>query len=155
MKYRAFRVPVSGGEPEEELNHFLSSHRVAGIEKHFVSDGQNSFWAFSLSYQEGGVAEPSSRRGRVDYRETLDEEEFGVFAELRNLRKQLSDREGVPPYALFTNEQLARMIRQRVRTKEALGSIAGIGPARVEKYGEAFLEVLSGLSDPPRGGSEP
>jgi hypothetical protein len=35
------------------------------------------------------------------------------------------------------------MIRRRVRTAAALKEIPGVGDARVEKYGAAFLAILS------------
>ena len=43
-------------------------------------------------------------------------------------------------YGVFTNEQLAEMVRQRAGTKAALKGIEGVGEARVEKYGAAVLE---------------
>ena len=54
----------------------------------------------------------------------------------------IAEREGVPPYALFNNDQLAAMVRTKVRTKEDMGRIDGVGPGRIEKYAESFLEVL-------------
>jgi superfamily II DNA helicase RecQ len=78
----------------------------------------------------------------VDYREVLSAAEFQVYAHLRALRKTLADRDGVPAYALFTNDQLAAMVRQRVDSAAALGRIDGVGPARVEKYGATFLDAL-------------
>ena len=57
--------------------------------------------------------------------------------------RHLPEREGVPAYALFTNEQLAAMVRSRVGTATGLGAIEGVGKSRIEKYGAAFLELLS------------
>lgn len=65
-----------------------------------------------------------------------------MFARLRALRKTLAEQEGVPAYALFTNEQLAGMVQRRVRTVGDLREIDGVGEARVEKYGGAFLDIL-------------
>jgi superfamily II DNA helicase RecQ len=65
-----------------------------------------------------------------------------VFARIRTLRKELAEGEGVPPYALFTNEQLAEMVQRRVQTAAALREIAGVGEARVEKYGQPLLRLL-------------
>jgi superfamily II DNA helicase RecQ len=72
----------------------------------------------------------------------LSEQAFAVFARLRSLRKELAESEGIPAYALFTNEQLAEMVQRRVQTAAALREIAGIGEARIEKYGETFLRLL-------------
>ncbi len=77
----------------------------------------------------------------------LSERDFAQFAELRNLRKALAEREGLPAYALFTNEQLAEMVRRRVDSVAAMGKIEGVGPARLEKYGEAFVQALRRLQE--------
>jgi len=59
---------------------------------------------------------------------------------------------GVPPYAVFTNEQLAEMVRRPVQTLAGLAGIDGVGAARVEKYGPAVLEILRVA---PRGPAPP
>lgn len=41
---------------------------------------------------------------RIDYKDVLSERDFALYAQLRNLRKFLSEQEGVPTYALFTND---------------------------------------------------
>ena len=74
---------------------------------------------------------------KVDYKEVLKPEDFEVFSRLRDWRKAEAEQEGVPVYGVFTNEQLAEMVRQRAGTKAALKGIAGVGEARVEKYGAA------------------
>ena len=89
---------------------------------------------------ESGPVSP--RKGKIDYREVFNEPDFALFARLRNLRKTLAEQEGVPAYALFTNEQLAAMVHQRVTSKAALSAIDGVGTARIDKYGEAFLALL-------------
>ncbi len=141
---RFFMIPLQEmRRAADELNGFLSNHRILSVERHFVPDGINSAWAICVTYL------PSSERpagekpaGRVDYREVLSDADFQVFARLRSLRKTLAEQEGVPAYALFTNEQLADMVRQKVTSVSALEQINGVGPARTKKYGAAFLEVL-------------
>ena len=59
-------------------------------------------------------------------------EEFDVFSQLRQLRKEMAEAEAVPVYALFTNEQLAQMVQRRCRTKSELLGIEGVGEAKVE-----------------------
>jgi superfamily II DNA helicase RecQ len=50
-----------------------------------------------------------------------------VFAKLRDLRKEISQMDAVPVYAIFTNEQLAQMVETRVTSSAGLGAIDGIG----------------------------
>jgi superfamily II DNA helicase RecQ len=71
----------------------------------------------------------------------LDEPTFKIFARLRDLRKKLAEEERLPAYAVFTNEQLAEIAKARCATPAELGKLEGIGPARVEKYGEAVIAV--------------
>lgn len=143
MLLRFFTVPVCDGEvAAEEVNRFLAGHRIIAIDRQFVHDGSNSAWALCVTYVEPSNRAAAAERSKIDYREVLAEPDFAVFARLRALRKTLSDREGVPAYALFTNEQLAEMVQRRVRTTTALREIDGIGEARAEKYGEEFLGIL-------------
>ena len=51
---------------------------------------------------------------------------------------------------MFTNEQLAEMVQKRTVSAASLREIAGIGEARVEKYGEAFLAILKDAALPER-----
>src|SRR5208282_989818 len=101
-----------------------------------------------VSFDDGGTRPISAKRGKVDFKDVLSEPEFAVFARLRALRKELADGEGVPAYALFTNEQLAEMVRRRVTSRATLGEVPGVGDARIEKYGEKFLRILTDAALP-------
>ena len=79
----------------------------------------------------------------MDYKEVLKPEEFEVFSRLRDWRRAVADKEGVPVYTIFTNEQLAQMVQKKVNSKAALKEIEGVGEVRVEEYGEALLQVMS------------
>lgn len=147
-----------GEQQAEELNQFLAAHRILAIDRQFIQDGPNSAWALSVTYIEPGSRPPPTiRRGKIDYREILSEPDFAVFAKLRALRKTLADREGVPAYALFTNEQLAEMVQRRVVTATGLREIQGVGEARVDRHGEAFLAILRAevpAAMPPAGNDD-
>src|SRR5258708_6077792 len=154
MQFRFFTIPVhDSGGAAEELNRFLNAHRILAVERHLLADAANSAWVVCVSFDEAGAARrtvPASPRGpKVDYREVLSEPEFAVFARLRALRKPQADQEGVPPYAVFTNEQLARIVQDRIVTVTGLRELQGVGESRAEKYGAAFLAVIQGAALPP------
>lgn len=145
MHMQFFTIPIAAPQAAAEtLNAFLATHRTVHVERHFVADGVNSVWSICVSYVEGESRPPAEKRQqkKVDYREVLSEADFAAFAKLRVLRKTLAEQEGVPAYALFTNEQLADMVRRPALSMEALAAIDGVGQARVEKYGVAFLQLL-------------
>jgi superfamily II DNA helicase RecQ len=145
MHQRFFTIPVHGGAAaEEDLNRFLAGHRIVAIDRAFVQDGANSAWSLCVGFEPAGEGRPQdAKRSRsIDYREVLNEQDFAVYARLRSLRKELAEKEGVPAYAICTNEQMAEMVRRRVQTASALREIPAVGDARAEKYGEAFLKLL-------------
>ena len=78
---------------------------------------------------------PGQAGAKVDYRAELDAATFAMFSRLREARKLLAEKEGLPPYALFTNEQLAEVARRLPRSLGALREISGIGEARAESLG--------------------
>ncbi|WP_089945525.1 HRDC domain-containing protein [Candidatus Entotheonella palauensis] len=144
MKMQFFSIPVLDPESAgHALNVFLASHHVVQVDRQFVADGAGSMWSVCVSYIDGeGRPEPEKRQKRIDYREVLPAHEFAVFDKLRTLRKELADAEGVAAYNLFTNKQLADMIRRRIVSLAGLKSLDGVGDGRVEKYGKAFLRIL-------------
>lgn len=150
MRVDFFMIPVqAGAEATEDLNRLLSSARILTVDRQFVADGAGSFWSVCVVSQTGplrtGKAQ-TGKKGAVDYRDVLSAGDFAVYAKLRDLRKQLAEREAVPPYAVFTNEQLAAIVQGRVDSLTALKKIDGIGDSRAEKYGKSVLTLLSGLS---------
>jgi superfamily II DNA helicase RecQ len=156
MHVRFFTIPVHGGEDAaEELNRFLTTHRVVAIDRELIHDGAGSVWAVSVTVVQG-ESRPRIPK-KIDYKDVLSETDFALYARLRSLRKMLADQEGVPSYALFTNEQLAEMVQGRVRTAGGLREIHGVGDARVKKYGDAFLDILRAavaVDAPPNGADE-
>lgn len=147
MQFRVFTLPIhDAGEAADALNGFLNAHRILSVDRGLIQDGSNSVWSICVTYEPATAAETRSqgtpKRNRVDYREILNDEEFAVFLKLRAVRKDIADKEGIPPYGVFTNDQLAELIRRRVESKQSLQEIAGIGSARIDKYAEAVLPIL-------------
>jgi superfamily II DNA helicase RecQ len=144
-----FTIPTLHPEPSaSELNQCLATQRVAQVEKSFVADGAASHWAVCVTLVDAQGDRPglrgdaNRRRGAVDYRELLSAEEFALYDRLRSARKQAAEADGLPTYAVFTNEQLAAMVRGRVNSAAALAGIDGVGDGRVARYGPAFLPML-------------
>jgi superfamily II DNA helicase RecQ len=148
MQFKFFMIPASNAvEAEAELNAFVRSHRVLTVNRQLVADGQASYWAVAVEYLDGkpgqGKAAGGGERSRVDYKDVLDEQQFAVFSRLRDLRKEIAETEGLPIYVIFTNEQLAEMVRSKVTSKAAMSKIEGVGEGKVTKYAERFLAVLA------------
>ncbi len=70
-----------------------------------------------------------------------------LFARLRALRKRLADERRVPAYVVFSDATLAEMAARRPRTNVDLLAVNGVGQAKLERYGDAFLEAIAGHDD--------
>ena len=57
-------------------------------------------------------------------------------------RKRLADAEGVPAYIIFSDAVLRHMAVLVPRTPAQMLALPGVGPVKLERYGEAFLETL-------------
>mgnify|MGYP003564715173 CR=1 FL=1 len=149
LQLKFFVVPIRSMEvTEAELNRFLRSVRVINTRREFVSQGGNSFWSLAVEYWDGADSHMVSRgdvkkRTRIDYREVLSPEDFAIYAKLREWRQKRASQDAVPVYTIFTNEQLALIAEKKMTTKAALQQIDGIGDARIKKYGDEVIKVIS------------
>ncbi|GAB4245070.1 MAG: DNA helicase RecQ [Thermoleophilia bacterium] len=66
-----------------------------------------------------------------------------LFKRLRALRRRLADEQGVPAYIVFSDATLEEMAVRRPHTPEELLVVSGVGEKKLERYGQAFLEVLA------------
>lgn len=65
-----------------------------------------------------------------------------LFERLREKRLDLARAKGVPAYVVCHDRTLLEIAAYRPATREALANIYGMGPARIESYGEPFLETV-------------
>jgi ATP-dependent DNA helicase RecQ len=69
---------------------------------------------------------------------------------LRALRRKLAEEHAVPPYVIFPDATLLEMLRSKPGSLAEMAQVSGVGARKLERYGEAFLEVLSGNAEAPR-----
>lgn len=74
---------------------------------------------------------------------TLSPEQEEIFQSLRDLRKELATRQRVPAYVVFGDQVLVEMAVRQPRDEAQFLDIPGVGPAKLEKYGTAFLSRIS------------
>ena len=73
--------------------------------------------------------------GQFDY----DAELFDL---LRAKRKELADLASVPPYVIFSDRSLAEMAAYYPLSEASLERMHGVGRVKLERYGQAFLEII-------------
>ncbi|MBR0343929.1 MAG: DNA helicase RecQ [Rudaea sp.] len=94
------------------------------------------------SKEERRATRKSARGERA--RQSLDiaPHETGLWDALRATRSRLAREQGVPAYVIFHDATLLEMLRARPRSADELGAIGGVGAAKLERYGEAFLDTV-------------
>ena len=90
----------------------------------------------------GSSGSPASQLVRGEEREQWEA--------LRALRRKLAEEHGVPPYVIFPDSTLLEMLRSQPSSLSEMARVSGVGARKLERYGQAFLEVLGGEAETPR-----
>jgi superfamily II DNA helicase RecQ len=147
-----------GGFDERPLSDFVRDKEVLAVREHFFTVHDLPHLACLITYQPSTVpaASPAptengtqKRKGRSQGNldallSELTEAERTLFGTLREWRAARARKDGVPPYVVFTNKELLAVVKAKPQTPNALGSLEGIGPGKVERYGNALLGRLNG-----------
>ncbi|RLU03849.1 MAG: DNA helicase RecQ [Ketobacter sp.] len=72
----------------------------------------------------------------------IDEQDQPLWNALRACRKKLAEEHGVPPYVVFHDATLREMVQQRPMTERTFLKLSGVGDSKLERFGEAFLDVI-------------
>ncbi len=86
------------------------------------------------------VLRPRSKGRKA--RARAEEADNPLFAALRAKRRQIAAAAGLPPYVIFHDSTLREMAALRPDSLAAMAEVPGVGAAKLDRYGPAFLEVL-------------
>jgi len=177
VKLISFRYSTTlGGFDDTALSAFIRDKEVIAFREHFYTVNDVPHLSCVVHYQDAVVpldvrrappepaappataalrptrGAPSSRDEVPDAAADLDTNQRALFNHLREWRTQVAREEGLPPYVLFTNRQLAAIVRARPDSPTALGTVEGVGNGKVTRYGRGLLTALHGA---PRGETPP
>jgi len=97
----------------------------------------------AVTIQERSKAEKAQKQQR----EKVEQKRDALFESLRQLRKQLAQEYGLPPYIIFNDATLEAMAGARPQTSQELLRIPGVGERKLEEYGDRFLEAIRQAND--------
>ncbi len=100
--------------------------------------------ARAMQAEETARWRPTRDRARAGLEAgALDSADRVLFDALRACRRELADEAGVPAYIVFGDKVLLEMVARRPSSAYELLQVPGVGQAKLERYGDAFLEVLA------------
>jgi ATP-dependent DNA helicase RecQ len=89
-----------------------------------------------------GAAKGTRRERRAATPAVVAEPDIVLFEALKALRTRLAQEQKVPAYVVFSDRTLAELAAHRPTSPRAFREIHGVGDAKLERYGAAFLEVV-------------
>jgi ATP-dependent DNA helicase RecQ len=95
-----------------------------------------------------GRARPKRRARRKQAPAGLEmPQDSELFEQLRASRRQAAETRGVPAYVICHDRTLVEIATARPTTVAELELVHGMGPARIDAYGELFLAVVRSVSE--------
>ncbi len=88
--------------------------------------------------------DPLVRKKTPASKSIVSEQDRELWDALRACRLRLAAEHNVPPYVIFHDATLMQMMEVRPDSPGALLGISGVGQAKLERYGEQFLDVIRG-----------
>ncbi|WP_448089651.1 DNA helicase RecQ [Pseudomonas azerbaijanoccidentalis] len=95
-------------------------------------------------------AQTTAKSSKSQASQLVRGEEREQWEALRALRRKLAEEHGVPPYVIFPDSTLLEMLRSQPTSLAEMATVSGVGARKLERYGEAFLEVLGGQAEAPK-----
>ncbi|WP_311031686.1 DNA helicase RecQ [Mesorhizobium koreense] len=81
---------------------------------------------------------PRNRKSAV-----LPDTDRVLFEALREKRMEIARTQNVPPYVIFHDRTLIELAAARPTSRREMASVPGVGEAKLERYGPAFLAVIA------------
>lgn len=78
----------------------------------------------------------------ADPQEAMVGVDTALLGRLKALRRRLAEARGLPAYVVFADATLIEMSRDKPRTRAALARVGGVGPKKMEDFGDAFLAEI-------------
>lgn len=124
---------------KEDLSRFINTLVAHGYislkEGEYPTIVLNSMSARVLKGEEKVILKETRKVQRLNCNNDL-------FIVLRDLRREIADKEGVPPYFIFADTTLKEISTRYPVTEDQLLDISGVGELKLKKYGESFLEAV-------------
>jgi len=90
----------------------------------------------------GAKASKGASSRSASARSALEGSDMELFEALRAARMAIAKELSVPPYVVFPDTTLVAFATERPTSHEGLLGIPGVGQAKLERYGDAFLKVI-------------
>ena len=106
-------------------------------------DGETGFSYRKDVFKKAGGKKERRKRGAAAAPEDLNADQIALLDRLKDKRTELARARGVPAYIIFSDRSLEDMARRQPRDDMAFADVHGVGAAKLERFADAFLGVIS------------
>ena len=141
FKLTTFGIMASHNRTDlEEFIYYL-------ISENYLEQSAGSFPTLKLTHKAFEVLKNIKAVFRkVNESVTFNYFEDPLFETLNKLRKEIAQKEGVPPYIIFSDLTLMEMAEKKPQNRWEMLKIRGIGNQKFKNYGDLFLKTINKLS---------
>jgi len=86
---------------------------------------------------------PRSASGTAGNGQALSGADAALFDALKAVRRALATEKKIPAYVVFPDKTLLDMVHLKPQTRDQMAMVHGVGTAKLEQYGEAFLTAVA------------
>ena len=130
---------VEDGYLHRDLDH---EFKLIRLTRRGAEANPDDLIAYDEVIERPGTSPPVPEQGDD---QNLSPEDDAVLRRLQDWRRDRAGRDAVPAYVVAPNATLIEIAQRRPATLDELVEIKGLGPARVEKYGDEILAILREL----------
>lgn len=112
--------------------------RIGGTE-HVLTGPQRTGTGARAPGSPGGLGSP----GRLEVEGEAEPVDDALLSALKAWRTSVARTNGVPPYLVFHDRHLQVLAGRRPRTLSELATCPGVGPAKLERYGDDLLDLVA------------
>ena len=137
---------------DEAFNQFAKDKELVSVNDYLFQRDEMPYLTLVVKYKQSSPTTvvmassekiPDKNKGNEEWRKLLDDNSMPLFNTLRQWRNEKSRDDGIPPYIILNNKQLAEVCQRRPQSKYDLMKVEGVGKAKAEKYGDEILKVTS------------
>lgn len=130
---------------KDELKTFINTL----ISNGFLDSSEGTYQVVKLNNRSINVIKGEEK---VEFKEVIIKKTLnhnnGLFDILKNLRFDIANKEGVPPYIIFGDATLREMSTKYPTSLDKLSNITGIGELKLKKYGKIFIsEIINYINE--------
>jgi superfamily II DNA helicase RecQ len=147
MRIKVFTLPFSSGIngfDDKPAREFLSDKKIVFVREHFFTENNRTYLALVVCYQATIIEnqQDKQKKNRNDWKAFIKEENVPLFNSLREWRRERAKSDGVPPYIIFDNLQLAQIANSRPESITEIQAIPRIGQGKAENYGQDIIRII-------------